>query len=101
SPLVLAVIAKPRLDKLERIPLLEQQLSAGAVCSHILIAAGALGYGAQWLTGDPAYDPAVHAALDLGEHDAIAGFMHLGTPEEPPKERPRPDLADVVQEWAG
>ncbi len=99
SPLLLAVISQPNMEKVERIPLIEQQLSAGAVCTNILIAAGALGFGAQWLTGGPAYDAPVRAALGLSEHDAIAGFMHIGTPVEPPKERPRPDLTDIVSIW--
>lgn len=99
SPLLLIVVSTPNPDKYEKVPLIEQQLSAGAVCTNILIAAGALGFGAQWLTGGPAYDAAVHEALGLGELDAIAGLMHIGTPTEPPRERPRPDLNEVVSEW--
>lgn len=101
SPLLLAVIAAPNMEKAARIPVIEQHLSAGAVCTNILIAAAALGFGAQWLTGGPAYDAPVQAALGLSEHDAIAGFMHIGTPVEPPKERPRPELNDVVETWTG
>ena len=101
SPLLLVVVAQPNMDRLDRIPLIEQQLSAGVVCSNILIAAAALGYGGQWVTGGPAYDQAVHAALGLTEYDSIAGFMHIGTPSEPARERARPPLEDVVEEWVG
>ncbi|MEL7312006.1 MAG: nitroreductase [Pseudomonadota bacterium] len=101
SPLLLVVVAQPNMDRLEKIPLIEQQLSAGVVCSNILIAAAALGYGGQWLTGGPAYDRAIHAALGLSEYDSIAGFMHIGTPSEPARERIRPPLEDIVEEWTG
>lgn len=101
SPLLLVVVAQPRPEKFDKIPLIEQHLSAGAVCAHLLIAAGALGYAAQWLTGEPAYEPAVRDALGLGADDAIAGFVHLGSLTDGPKERPRPDLAAIVSEWTG
>ncbi len=52
-----------------------------------------LGFGAQWLTGWPAYDPEVARWLGLGEHERILGFIHIGTPTEavPERERPSPD----------
>ena len=99
SPLLLAVSCRPRPEKFEKIPHIEQQLSAGAVCSHLLIAAGAMGYAAQWLTGGPAYDPAVKAALGLDAGDDIVGFVHIGSLTDGPRERPRPDLDAVVREW--
>ena len=101
SPLLLVVIAQPDMDRLEEAPLIEQQMSAGVVCSNTLIAAAALGFGAQWRIGRPAYDLAVHAALGLSEYDSIAGFLHIGSPTEPPRERRRPRLRDVVSEWTG
>ncbi|MEM9173310.1 MAG: nitroreductase [Pseudomonadota bacterium] len=101
SPLVLVVSCQPRAEKFEKIPHIEQQLSAGAVCSHILIAAGALNYAAQWLTGGPAYEPAVKQALGMSEDCDIVGFIHLGSKADEPRERPRPELETVVSEWDG
>ena len=46
---------------------------------NIMLAAHALGYGAMWKTGDPAYDPRVKRALGLEESDAIVAFLYLGT----------------------
>ncbi|MEL7535785.1 MAG: nitroreductase [Pseudomonadota bacterium] len=99
SPLLLVVSCRLRPEKFDKVPAIEQHLSAGAVCSHILIAAGALGYAAQWLTGGPAYDDAVKAALGLTADTTIAGFVHLGSVTEPPRERPRPELGNIVSEW--
>ncbi len=75
-----------------RIPEWEQQLSAGAACFSLLIAAHAMGYGGCWLTGWPVYDARARAALGAAEHERIAGFIHLGTPTETPTERVRADV---------
>ncbi len=79
-----------------KIPEWEQQLSAGAVCYAMLIAAHAMGYGGCWLTGWLAYDERARAALGLAEHERVAGFVHLGTPTEMPTERVRADWASRV-----
>jgi len=46
APLVIAVIS--RVAKNTAAPEWEQMLSVGAACQNLLIAATALGYGAQW-----------------------------------------------------
>jgi nitroreductase len=91
APLIVAVIA--HLQPGHKIPEQEQLLSGGAVCFSLLLGAQELGFGAQWLTGWPAYDPEVARWLDLGEHERILGFIHMGTPTEavPERERPSPD----------
>ncbi|MEM1262139.1 MAG: nitroreductase [Pseudomonadota bacterium] len=99
SPLLLVVSCQPRVDRFEKVPHIEQQLSAGSVCSHLLIAAGALGYAAQWLTGAPAYEPRVKAALGLDTNADIVGFIHLGSVTDAPRERPRPVMDEIISEW--
>ena len=79
-----------------KIPEWEQQLSAGAACFALMLAAHAMGYGGCWLTGWPVYDGRARAALGLAEHERIAGFVHLGTPTETPTERVRVDWAARV-----
>ena len=79
-----------------KIPEWEQQLSAGAVCYALLIAAHAMGYGGCWLTGWPVYDARARAALGLAEHERIAAFIHLGAPTETPTERVRVDWRERV-----
>ena len=97
-PLCVAVISSPREDP---IPLWEQQLSAGAVCTTLLYAALAMGYGANWITDWYAYDPEAGATLGLQGSEKVAGFILLGTPREPPLERERPDTASRVTRWSG
>jgi nitroreductase len=67
----------------------------------LLIAAQAMGYGANWITDWYAYDPQAMALLGLGEGERVAGFVHIGTPAEAPLERPRPDPAALTSYWAG
>jgi nitroreductase len=98
APLVIGVVSRARRGKN---PIWEQVLSAGAVCMNVLLAANALGYGANWLTEWYAYDPDVKTALGLDRRDHVAGFIHIGTPVSEPEERERPLLADIVTRWSG
>lgn len=96
SHLAVAVIACPQAS--EKIPEVEQTLSAGAVCTALLNAALAAGWGANWLSGWASHDPDFRAkglALEGGEW--IAGVIHIGTETSAPPERPRPDAAQKVQ----
>ncbi|MGA0531860.1 nitroreductase family protein [Hansschlegelia sp. KR7-227] len=97
SALVIAVVS--RAGPHVKIPLWEQELSAGAVCMNLSLAANALGYGAQWVTGWAAYEPRALAILGLDPSEKVAGFVHIGTPTERWPDRPRPALADVVTRW--
>ena len=97
APLVVAVVS--RVTPGIKIPEWEQILSAGAVCQNMLIAATALGYGAQWLTEWYAFDASVNEALGLGENERVAGYLYFGSECVPKDERPRPELSDITSEW--
>lgn len=95
AEMIVAVISKH--DPESKIPLFEQQLSAGAACMAMVNAALALGYGANWLTGWTANDAEFNKkAFDLDPPDFVAGYIHLGTATNPPPERPRPNLDNIV-----
>jgi nitroreductase len=95
-PLSVAVVSHYTAGE---IPEWEQRLSAGAVCTLMLVAAQAMGYGANWITDWYAYDADAMGVLGLGSGEKIAGFIHLGTPAEPPLERVRPEIGPIVQAW--
>ncbi|MBX3507993.1 MAG: nitroreductase [Parvibaculum sp.] len=97
APVVVAVIS--RVTPGIKIPEWEQVLSAGAACQNMLVAATALGFGAQWLTEWYAFDPQVNALLGLKENEKVAGFIYLGSESVAKDERPRPVLADITSEW--
>jgi nitroreductase len=82
------------------IPEWEQRQSASAVCHQMLLAAAALGWGANWITDWYSYDPRATAILGLAEGEQVAGYLYLGTTTEQPQERVRPDVAAITTEWS-
>ena len=98
AALVVAVVA--RIDAGHaRIPAQEQLLSAGCVAYSLVLGAEALGYGAQWLTGWAAYDPAVAALLGLGAGESLIGLVHIGSVGEEPTPIPRAQAAAHISVW--
>ena len=97
APVIVAVIA--RLGPDEKIPESERFSSASCACFALLQAAQAAGFGAQWLTGWPAYDVEILRLLGLGEDEKITGFIHIGTPKLDAPERDRPDPRDLLSDW--
>jgi len=74
----------------------EQELSAGAVCTLLLVAAEAMGFGANWITDWYSYDEGALALLGVRGGEKVAGFIHIGTAPEAPLERVRPDVAALT-----
>ena len=98
-PLVVIVVS--RIQPAASIPVGEQMLSVGAACMNLISAATIFGYSANWLTGWAASHPAARPILGLADGETIAGVIPVGTAAEPPPERARPDLSQIVSSWAG
>ena len=96
APELVVALSTPQTSK---IPAWEQELSCGAACLNLLMAATALGYAAGWVTGWAAYSDEVRDAFG-GESERIAGFIFLGTAGAPLEERDRPALDEVFSEWS-
>jgi nitroreductase len=94
APLVIGVVSRARPHV--KIPLWEQELSAGASVMNIVTAANALGYVANWLTGWVAFDRAAMDALGLAADEKIAGFVHIGHAQKAVEDRDRPQLSSIV-----
>lgn len=93
--LAVVVVHVPRPT--EKVPAIEQMLSAGAACLTLLNAALASGWGACWLTGWHVHDPDfARAALRLQPGEWVAGVVHIGTETSAPPDRPRPDVASIT-----
>jgi nitroreductase len=97
APVVVAVISSPVEDG--RTPVWEQELSAGAACFNLLIAANAAGWAGVWLTEWAAYDADAGALLGLRARERVAGFVHIGTAKAATPERIRPDLSERISRW--
>ena len=94
--LAVVVISSPKPH--EKVPQIEQVLSAGAVCLGILNAAEAAGWGANWLSGWPSHDRGFgEAAFQLLASETVAGIVHIASETNLGPDRPRPDLTRLVQ----
>ncbi|PIB96306.1 nitroreductase [Caulobacter sp. X] len=96
-PVCVAVISRHLPGE---IPEWEQRQSAAAVCHQILLAASALGWGANWITDWYSYDPRALEILGLGPDEKVAGYLYLGTTTEQPQERQRPDATALTSYWS-
>lgn len=96
APLVL--IAWANITDHPKVPAIEQILATGAAVTNLINAAHALGIGAVWRTGSPAYSPALKQALGLAEKDHLVGFIYLGTPTGEDKPVPTLNPADYVSQ---
>lgn len=97
APASIVVVSSPKAS--EKVPEIEQTLSAGAVCLSVLNGALASGWGANWITGWMAFDrPLLEMAFNLQANEFAAGFVHLGTETVTPQERKRPVL-DTITSW--
>ncbi|WP_324751396.1 nitroreductase [Sphingomonas sp. LY54] len=81
-----------------KIPLWEQELSAGAALMNLLLATHALGFAGGWVTGWAANSATVARAFGP-EGARIAGFVFIGTPGAELEERPRPDYDKIASDW--
>jgi len=94
APVIIGVVSSAR--ELIKIPVWEQELSAGAVCQNLLIAGHALGFVANWLTEWYAYHPVVKQKIGLKPGERMAGFIYIGTAKQELEDRIRPEMDRIV-----
>lgn len=98
APMLVAAISAPHAE--HKIPVWEQQYSAGAAVQNMLLAAHAQGFACNWLSGLACDIPGVADALGA-PGGRVIGWIFIGTPSRPLDERPRPDAGDVLIRWPG
>jgi len=96
APTLVVALSKPVAGS--KIPVWEQELSAGAAIMNLLHATHALGFAGGWLTGWPSFNDDVRDAFGSAD-ERLAGFVFIGTPSRELEERPRPDYDDIVSTW--
>jgi nitroreductase len=87
APVVIAVAASPS-DHPNAIEL-EEYGAVYAAIQNMLLAAHALGLGAMWRTGKPAYHPKMKEILGLNERETLLGFLYVGYPDMEKAATPR------------
>jgi nitroreductase len=98
APALIVVMSAPVAG--HKVPVWEQELSAGAACMNLLHAVHAMGFVGGWISGWPAYSERVRSAFGAS-HERIAGLMFIGTPAFPLEERPRAAASMVSTVWSG
>ncbi len=97
APALVVVLFSPTPE--HKIPMWEQELSAGAACMNLLHAAHAMGFAGGWLTGWASYSDRVRDLFGSAP-ERIAGFVFIGTPERELQERPRGVTDRTVTLWS-
>jgi nitroreductase len=97
APVVVGVVS--RYVETPGAPRWEQELSCGAACMNLCLAANGLGFGSNWLTEWYSYSATVTAALGLAGNERMAGFVYIGTATERQPDRERPALGAIVTRW--
>lgn len=82
APVVIAVAVEPS-DR-PKVVEIEEIAATAAGVQNMLLAAHALGLGAMWRTGAPAYDRTVKRYLGISEHGHLLAFVYLGYPDPLP-----------------
>lgn len=89
------VISSPKAT--DKVPLVEQVLSAGALCFNIVTAAEAAGWASCWLSGWPSHDrDFITTAFGCAPQETVAGIVHIATFDGVLVDRARPDPAGCI-----
>lgn len=99
APVVVAVVSKAAQHP--KIPVWEQQMSAGALAFNVELAAIAHGFDATWITDWVAYDAPARAAIGLADGEQLTGLIFIGKASAPLEDRPRPDIDQLLTAWSG
>ncbi len=95
APMVITVIAKVKTN--DKVPALEQYLSAGCAAQAMQMAAVAQGFQGFWRSGEWMFDHQVNQAFGLQGQDHIVGFLYLGTPAGHIAKVPQRSVSDFVE----
>lgn len=87
APVIIAVAVRPSDDP--KVIEIEEFGAVYAAIQNMLLAAHALGLGAIWRTGLPAYHPKMKEYLGLHERETILGLIYMGCPAVDPPVKPR------------
>ena len=79
APMIIAVVAKCQVG--HKVPVWEQEMSAGCAVMAMQMAAVAQGFNGIWRSGAWTEHPLVREAFACREQDEIVGFLYLGTPQ--------------------
>lgn len=86
APVVIVVTSEGGRDEIET---LENYAACCAAVQNMQLAAHALGLGAMWRTGAPAYHEHAGEFFNLKKEDIIVAHLYMGFPDMPSRARKR------------
>jgi nitroreductase len=98
APMIIAVAA--HIQEHPKVPLIEQQLSAGTSAHAILLALHALGYAGVWRTGSLCFNPLIRHGLGFADNEQLLAFLYVGTRDCKAKPLAELATADYVRYWS-
>jgi len=87
APVIITVAVTPSDNP--KVIDIEETAAVSAAIQNMLLAAHALGLGAIWRTGKPAYHAKMKQLFGLREQDEVLGFIYIGYPDIPQREGKR------------
>ena len=78
APVIIVVICEAGRDEIET---LENYAACACAVQNMQLTAHALGLGAMWRTGAPAYHDHMRKFFDLNEDDTIVAHLYVGYPD--------------------
>ncbi|KGJ96485.1 nitroreductase family protein [Thalassotalea sp. ND16A] len=94
------IVVSTQYQQHPKVPMQEQFITAGCAVHSMQMAAGILGYGAMWRTGDLAYSDIVKTGLGIESNNDIVGFLYLGTKSKELASKPRRNHASYSEYWS-
>lgn len=98
APTIMVVAA--RIQANDKVPEIEQIMSAASSAQMMMVAAHALGIGAIWRSGSIMFESAMLKGLGLSEDHRMVGFLYLGKPKVC-KLVPELNPDDYLTRWQG
>lgn len=99
APMIIVAITVYKDDP--KAPPEEQLLSTGAAVQNFLLALHDQGFASMWRSGSITRNPHLKAGLGLAEHEAIAGFIYVGTTATEPRKITHLPVDEFVSAWPG
>lgn len=95
APVVIVIKVEP--SDQEKVKVIEEIAATACAVQNMLLTAHALGLGAMWRTGDPAYTDIMKQSFQASETGIVLGYVYLGYPKAEKHARtPKKSIEEIV-----
>lgn len=97
APMIIVLVCN--VQEHPKVPPIEQKLSTATAAQNILLALHAMGFAGYWRTGKLAFHGDIESHFGLEKHQAILGYLYVGTPTGKQKTIPTMQVEEYVEIW--